>query len=109
MGAESCVAVNKGDTIKRNVIGSRTTLSSAWPSCSLVYWKVRDAKGVIWAPKELEELMPLLAQGHPKRARAGRAATGNAATQCTHLHVRDVLPDVAEVHDSECAGVSSLQ
>lgn len=26
---------------------SRThTLSSAWPSCSLVYWKVRDAKGV---------------------------------------------------------------
>lgn len=31
----------------------RNTLSSAWPSCSLVYWKVRDAKGVIWAPKFL--------------------------------------------------------
>lgn len=29
------------------------TLSSACPSCSLVYWKVRDAKGVIWAPKFL--------------------------------------------------------
>lgn len=29
------------------------TLSSAWPSCSFVYWKVRDAKGVIWDPKLL--------------------------------------------------------
>ncbi len=29
------------------------TLSSAWPNCSLVYWKVREAKGVICPPKEL--------------------------------------------------------
>lgn len=29
------------------------TLSSAWPSCSLVYWKVRDANGVICVPKAL--------------------------------------------------------
>lgn len=31
----------------------KLTLSSAWPSCSLVYWKVRDAKGVTVDPKEL--------------------------------------------------------
>ena len=30
------------------------TLSSAWPSCSLVYWKVREAKGVIVAPMLLK-------------------------------------------------------
>jgi hypothetical protein len=29
------------------------TLSSVWPNCSLVYWKVRDAKGVTEAPKLL--------------------------------------------------------
>lgn len=32
---------------------AQQTLSSAWPSCSLVYWKVREAKGVMEAPKVL--------------------------------------------------------
>jgi hypothetical protein len=33
------------------------TLSSAWPNCSLVYWKVREAKGVICPPSELRASM----------------------------------------------------
>lgn len=36
--------------------GSIRTLSSAWPNCSLVYWKVREANGVICPPRELCKL-----------------------------------------------------
>lgn len=71
--------------------GPYLTLSSACPNCSLVYWKVREAKGVICAPKSLhsETSVGSIAQACRIASRPG----------CVMVHhAREVFAKVLEIH-----------
>lgn len=62
----------------------RDTLSSTCPSCSLVYWRVLDAKGVIWAPRDLVE--------------PGMLESSQLTVWKSYNIIRKSLPKVLEIH-----------
>jgi len=68
-------------------MGELRTLSSAWPSCSLVYWKVREAKGATWPPRFLDPWHHCQLHRDP-------------LTACSNLvFVREALLKGLEIHD----------